>query len=188
MAQVGPLRKHLSPGCAWLLRLGSRWCSVGLLIWLLSAACTFYSRKPFAVLSRVEMKISAKMFPCKYIENSTNFAKLKIFSFSFVLSYVSFISFSLILIVQFVSFISFSLILIVQFAIVNIFENFLKSNREFGPRLKSFWFLVGWYGPVSRLLHHYGGLLLHAHNYRIQVRRWIFLLDVQKYYIGTRTS
>ncbi len=37
MLQVGPLRKHLGPGCARLLSLGHRWCSIGLLIWLPSA-------------------------------------------------------------------------------------------------------------------------------------------------------
>jgi hypothetical protein len=41
MAQVGPLRKHLGPGCARLIRLCSGCCSVGLLIWLLSAVCTY---------------------------------------------------------------------------------------------------------------------------------------------------
>ncbi len=54
-------RQHLGPKCARLLSLGHRWCSVGLLIWLLSAVlslkvltsciqtqlavyCTLYSR------------------------------------------------------------------------------------------------------------------------------------------------
>ncbi len=47
MAQVGPLRKHLGPGCARLLRLCSGCCSVGLLIWLLSAVCTFAETSHF---------------------------------------------------------------------------------------------------------------------------------------------
>ncbi len=34
-------QKHFGPWCARLLRLSSRWCSVGLLIWLFSAICTF---------------------------------------------------------------------------------------------------------------------------------------------------
>jgi hypothetical protein len=61
MAQVGPLRKHLGPGCARLLRLCSRCCSVGLLIWLLSAVCTVIPTAHYSIAEEVSADVEAAL-------------------------------------------------------------------------------------------------------------------------------